>query len=198
MKIRTLASRRAPGKPPHAAPTLTVTDTARMADPAAVAARLPRGAALVFRHYEHPDRPALGHRLAAVCRRRGVTLLVAGDWRLAARLKADGLHLPEGMARHDVLSPALLWRRRTGGLLTMATHGPQALTIARRLQVDAALLSPVFPTASHPGAPTLGPWRTSLWARAAQVRVLALGGMTQHRLKRLRFIAGWAGTGLAG
>lgn len=197
MKTRTLASRRPTGKA-SSAPTLTVTDTHRMPDPAAFAARLPRGAAIVFRHYDAPDRASLGHRLAAVCRWRGVTLLVAGDWRLAARLNADGLHLPEGMARHGVLSPALLWRRRTGALLSVAAHNRSALTVAARLKVDAALLSPVFPTASHPGAATLGPWRASLWARKATVPVLALGGMSRHRMRRLSGVAGWAGTGLSG
>ncbi|EKV32184.1 Thiamin-phosphate pyrophosphorylase [Caenispirillum salinarum AK4] len=196
MKTRTLASRRA-GAKTRRVPTLTVTDTRRMPDPAAVAATLPRGAAIVFRHYEAPDRESLGVHLAAVCRRRGISFLVAGDWRLAARLGADGLHLPEGLARHGILSPALLWRRRTGGLLTIAAHDRSALAIAGRLKADAALLSPVFPTASHPGAATLGPWRASLWARTAPRPVMALGGMSPHRVRRLAGVAGWAGTGLA-
>ncbi|WP_404382379.1 thiamine phosphate synthase [Caenispirillum salinarum] len=196
MKTRTLASRSA-GAKTRRAPTLTVTDTRRMPDPAAAAAALPRGAAIVFRHYDAPNREALGVRLAAVCRRRGITLLVAGDWRLAARLGADGLHLPEGLARHGVLSPALAWRRRTGGLLAVAAHDRGALAVAARLKADVALLSPVFPTSSHPGAATLGPWRASLWTREAPVPVLALGGMNPHRMRRLAGVAGWAGTGLA-
>lgn len=196
MKTRTLASRRACAKT-RRHPTVTVTDPNRMPDPAAVAERLPRGAALILRHYEAPGRAALARRLAAVCRRRGITLLVAGDWRLAAAVKADGLHLPEGLARHGVLSPALMWRRRSGALLTMATHGRSALAVAARLDADAALLSPVFPTASHPGAPTLGPWRASLWAQDARVPVLALGGANPRRMRRLGGMSGWAGTGLA-
>lgn len=194
MKRRTLASRRAGLNFPRGGrPAIVVTDTRRMPDPAAVAERLPRGTVVSFRHYESPERAAIGRRLASVCRRRGLVLLVAADHHLAGRLNACGLHMPEGLARHGVLSPLLLWRRRRGALLTTAAHGPAALARAAVLGADAALLSPVFPTASHPGAKTLGPWRASLMARRARVPVVAMGGMTGRRLRRLGGVAGWAG-----
>lgn len=197
MGNNTLASRRAVNNlraaTRIAAPPVAVTDAARVPDPAAMAEALPRGTVVIFRHYESPDRTGLGRCMAAVCRRRGLVLLVAGDHRLAAALGADGLHLPEGLARHGVLSPALLWLRKRNGLLTAAAHGPAALARAARLGADAALLSPVFPTASHPGAATLGPWRFSLTARRARLPVIALGGMSARRMARLGHAAGWAG-----
>ncbi|WP_343868577.1 thiamine phosphate synthase, partial [Caenispirillum bisanense] len=61
------------------------------------------------------------------------------------------------------------------------------------LGADAALLSPVFPTRSHPGAATLGPWRFSLWAGAARLPVVALGGVTAATARRLGHAAGTAG-----
>lgn len=196
MKTRTLSSPRAIAKT-RGYPTITVTDTRRTPDPAAMAMRLPRGGAMILRHYDASNREILAQRISAICQQRGLTLLVAGDWRLAAAVKADGLHLPEGLARHGVLAPALLWRRRCGAFLTTAAHGRNALTVAARLRADAALLSPVFPTASHPGDRTLGPWRTSLWARKAAIPILALGGMNQRKMRRLAGVVGWAGTGLA-
>jgi thiamine-phosphate pyrophosphorylase len=67
-------------------------------------------------------------------------------------------------------------------LRTAPAHSPPDL----RRAVDAVLLSPVFPTRSHPGAPALGPVRFGLWLRAASVSVIALGGMDAPRLRRLR------------
>ncbi len=49
------------------------------------------------------------------------------------------------------------------------------------------LLSPVFPTRSHPDARTLGPTRFRLLARRANMPVIALGGMDQRGADRL----GW-------
>jgi thiamine-phosphate pyrophosphorylase len=154
-------------------------------------ARLPRACGLVWRPYDLPPAQALavGRRLRALTRRRGQVFLVAGDWRLAARLGADGLHLPEPMARRGPLAPALGWRRHHRGsahpLLSVACHGRRALARAAALDADMVTLSPVFPTASHPGASSLGPLRFAALARRAGRPVIALGGLTPHTLRRL-------------
>ena len=61
-----------------------------------------------------------------------------------------------------------------------------------RARADLVLLSPVFPTRSHPGAATLGPVRFGSMALGR--RVAALGGMDAQRFKRLRYLGayGWA------
>ena len=58
-------------------------------------------------------------------------------------------------------------------------------------RADAVLLSPVFATRSHPGAPSLGPLRFLLMAQKAALPVIALGGMTAQRAARLR-VHRWA------
>ena len=178
--IRRLDSSPRPGK---AVPRLLlVSDPIRLPDPAAAAAALPAGSGLLLRPYH---RIAGVEALARFCRHRRLILLVAADWRLAARLGAAGLHLPEGLARHGVLAPALGWVRRHGRLLTIAAHSPAALARAARLGADAALVSPVFPTASHPGAVTIGSLRLGLWRRFPGPPRLALGGLTVQTARRL-------------
>ncbi len=155
-----------------------MTDAARGGDPVAAASRLPparvRGcgpgwAAVVLRHDGVPGRERLAAQLARLCRSRGLCFLVARDGRLALRFRA-GLHLADGMR------PPLCWRRR-GGLLTVAAHGPRALRRAKALHADLALLSPLFPTLSHPGAPALGPVRFASLVGRAGLAVAALGGL---------------------
>ena len=164
---------------------LLVTDRARLPDPLPVMVGLAAGTGIVLRHYDDGDRPALAFAIAALARRRRLVLLVAGDWRLAARLGAQGLHLPEGLARRGVLSPALGWCRRRRRLLTVACHSPAALGRAARLGADAALLSPAFSTASHPGASPIGAVRFGLWARRSRLPVIALGGIGERSARRL-------------
>jgi len=141
----------------------------RLPDPRAAASRLPRGSAVVARGVA----PGILPDLARLCRARGLALLVAGDGRLALRLGA-GLHLPE-RASPGVL--AFLRARRPGALLSLAVHGRRGLARGRLLRADAALISPLFPTLSHPGAPALGPHGWAWLARHAGRPAVALGGV---------------------
>jgi thiamine-phosphate pyrophosphorylase len=54
--------------------------------------------------------------------------------------------------------------------------------------VDAVLVSPIFPTASHPGAPALGQRRLAGWTRIAGISIYALGGVNAETLRRLKGI----------
>lgn len=162
-----------------------MTDDRRSPDPVAIAAHLPRGTAIIFRHYADARRADRATELALLCRRHGLILLVSADRKLAWRLHA-GLHLPEGLARGRT------FRRVPGQLLTIAAHGRAGLVRAQCLHADAALVSPVFATRSHPGARALGVVRfAALVARAGQP-VIALGGVAAKQVRRL------AGTGAAG
>lgn len=176
-----------------------MTDPVRIRDLDAALRSLPRGAGVILRHYGAPDRTALARSLAAACRRLGLVFLVAGDWRLAARVNADGLHLPEHAGALGISSGGRLWRSRRGALLTVAAHSASGLVRARTIKASAALLSPVYPTPSHPDAPHLGVVRAALLMRRSSVPVLALGGMQKKHKAHVRALgfAGIAGIGLA-
>lgn len=169
-----------------------MTDDTRLPDPAATIRALPPGSMVILRDYGAPGRAALARRLAVLCKRRRLTFLVAGDWRLAARVGADGLHLPEAMAKRG-RGP---WSRRRW-IVTAAAHSQAALFRAARAGADAALLAPVFPTASHPGRPALGPVRFAAQVRRSPLPVYALGGIGPVTARRLKGAghAGFAGIG---
>ncbi len=158
-----------------------VTDGRRLPDPLAAARALPRGGAVLARDLEAP----VLRRLAALCRARGLRLVVSGDGRAALRLRA-GLHLPDRRPTVGLL-PFLLARRAGAGwsMLGVAAHGRRGIARARALGADSVLLSPAFPTASHPGAPALGPLRWSTLARAAGRATVALGGISAATATRL-------------
>lgn len=184
---------------PHLPELILMTDPGRQADPLAAAAALPPGAAVILRHYQDPRRRDLAHDLAALCRRTGVILIVAGDARLARAVGAGGLHLPEWQARQGPRH----WRawRRPGWLVTAAAHSPAALMNAHRAGATAALLSPVFSSPSHPAnkKPALGPLLFTRLARQSPLPVYALGGIGGRQARRLKNsgAAGIAGIGWA-
>jgi len=143
---------------------------------------LPRGSGLIFRHYHLPpcERAARFRRLQRLCRRAGHCAVLAGTEQAARRLGADGCYgAPERLARGP----------RTLRLVT--AHSLRELGAARRARADAVLLSPAFPTRSHPGGRALGPLRFLLLACRAPAPVIALGGMNAASARRLPGLA-WA------
>lgn len=169
-----------------------VTDSARVRDLHRAVAALPPGTGIIFRHYDAPGRERLAYVLAREARARGLVFVVAGDWRLAAAVGADGLHLPEYVAARGPSPGARLWRKNRRAFLTVAAHDAKAITRARDLSADAVLLSPIFPTRSHPDRAMLGLARARTLVRTASVPVLALGGVTPNMLPAL-IAAGFAG-----
>ena len=158
-------------------PLWLFTDARRLSDPRPAASRLPRGlAGIVLRHDGDPHRALLGRDLARICRLRRLTLVVAGDTRLAAALGA-GVHLRAGRW------PGAM--RPAGGLVTSSAHNQVELRRARQAGADLIFLSPVFATPSHPGASSLGVIRWMRLARSSNSPVAALGGVDSHTIRRL-------------
>lgn len=144
--------------------------------------RLPRGSGLIVRHYHlgPAERRARFASLARIARGRGQTIVLSAGARQARRLRADGAYgEPARLAR----GPAVL--------RLVTAHSLREIAMARRARADAILLSPVFPTRSHPGGKTLGPVRFRLLAARAMLPVIALGGMNRHRAHSLRW-KNWA------
>jgi thiamine-phosphate pyrophosphorylase len=145
-------------------------------------ARLPRGSGLIFRHYHLPvdARRTRFRILARHARRFGHGVVLAGSAAQARRWGADGAY---GSAAVLARGPAIL--------RLVTAHSLHELAQARRARGDAVLLSPVYPTRSHPGGAVLGAVRFRLLAARAGLPVIALGGMNRHRAQALK-PAGWA------
>ncbi len=136
--------------------------------------RLPRGSGFVFRHYHLPEAERRGrwNKLSRLARSRGISAVLSGSVAQARRWGADGSY----GAHH--------------GATLVTAHSLRELRRARR--AEAVLLSPVFPTRSHPGGKVLGPLRFRLLASRSPVPVIALGGMNARRARRLKWPR-WAG-----
>jgi thiamine-phosphate pyrophosphorylase len=156
------------------------TDPERTPDPEAIARTLPPGAAIVFRHFGAAEAEAQARRLLAIARGRGLLLLIGADSALAARIGADGVHLPER------LTAQAQRLRRPGWLVTAAAHSPAAVARARQAGVDAAVVSAIFPSRSPSAGAPIGPIRLALLARTTPLPLYALGGLNNKTARRLR------------
>ncbi|HWD26845.1 MAG TPA: thiamine phosphate synthase [Rhizomicrobium sp.] len=160
-------------------PLILMTDDERLRDPVAAAKALPQGSLVIVRSRDAARRADLAETLL----RLPLFVLIAGDPALVARLGADGLHLPETRA-HE----AAHWR---------ALHPRWIIGAARAANphLDFVLLSPVFPTRSHRGRPSLGAVRANTLAKASRVPAYALGGIDARNARLLHGFAGIAAIG---
>lgn len=148
----------------------------------------------VFRHYHLPpaERFARYRTLRRIARAKGHLVILAGSAATARNWGADGIyaappalgppcHSPHrsGLLRHGLLRH---------GLLRIATaHNLAEIAQAGRMRADAVMLSPVFPTRSHPGGRTLGALQFLMLAKHARAPVIALGGMNVRNARRLNW-----------
>ncbi len=138
--------------------------------------KLPHGSGFIYRHYHLSDGPRHTRfdELSALARTLGHQVILSADAAIAQAWGADGIYgPPQSMAN-------------AAGLMRLVTvHDAAEIAAANRIGADAALLSPVFPTRSHPGAPALGPAGFRELAKLAKMPVIALGGMTAETAREL-------------
>ncbi len=115
-------------------------------------------------------RLALARETVRRAHRYGARVLVNGDPALAHAAGADGVHLDSAAAARLTTRPDYDW-------IGVSCHDAAELAHAAAIEADFALLSPVLPTLTHPGAATLG-WDTfSALAAASPIPVYGLGGL---------------------
>lgn len=166
----------------HDLPVLWIfSDPERLSDPLLLPRFAPARTGLVHRPAKavRSDQVAL----AAIARRFAMMLVLSKDH---AGLPGTNLHYPERSLRggRAPRNAAL-----SGRLITAAAHNESALVAAARAGADAAFISPVFATRSHPGRPALGVARAArlaLLARRLGLLPFALGGIeTPSDVRRL-------------
>lgn len=136
---------------------------------------------------------SLAAEVLALARTYDAKLLLNGDPAMLDEMAADGIQLSANRLaamQSKAQEPHL-------GLWGASCHDLAELQAAEVAGVDFALLSPVYPTASHPGAPTLGLTRFAELARQTRMPVLALGGLSPARVPEL-MTAGAAGIAVLG
>lgn len=139
---------------------------------------LPPGSAFVYRHY-HLDPRSRRRRwdelLPLVAAGGHLAILSGSDDEAQAWGALGSYGPPEAVGEpHRLLRVA-------------AVHDADEIAHANAAGADAAMLSPVFPTRTHPDARTLGPERFHALAAFADMPVIALGGMDAARAREL----GW-------
>jgi len=156
---------------PALPPLLFFTDPVRTPRPWETAARLPAGAAVVFRHFGLADARETGLRLREVTAAGGVPLLGGLDAGLAGVFGAGGMALPENAPGPGERVSAA----HPDWIVTGAAHAGSALNLPH---LHARVLSPLFAAGGTSSAtPPLGLTTFEALAASASCPLYALGGI---------------------
>ena len=135
----------------------------------------------------------LAGEAVARCRAAGASLMVNGTEAEVRAIGADGLHMNAAQLAACSSRPLPASYR-----VAASCHSPEALRHAAACGADFAVLSPVQPTASHPGAAPLG-WETfARWVADATIPVYALGGLQPRDTAIARAHGGQGVAGISG
>ena len=173
-------------KPPLRVPTCWLMTDARLGTAmVAIIAHMPPRSAVVVRAHaldQHGADAAI-RSIRRVSRAKRHLLLFAGPGEPTRR----GYDASHG-------GPLSRTRKRQCRLLSMAVHNAQEARRARRLGADYAIISPIWPTRSHLGAPAIGNRSLAMLAAMAGGAAIALGGMDAKRFRSARRFGatGWA------
>ncbi|MBL8514545.1 MAG: Nudix family hydrolase, partial [Betaproteobacteria bacterium] len=117
------------------------------------------------------EREPFALRVLDIAHARGCKVLINADISLAQRIGADGVHLTAAQI-------ASLDGRPDLPLVGASAHDRKEIEAAATLGCDFAVLGPVKPTRSHPGARCIGWPDFSAMALDAPIPVYAIGGLT--------------------
>ena len=135
------------------------------------------------------NRKKLALEVFRFCRAKGLKFFLAGDIKLAKSMNVDGIHLPEYMFySKGVLNwkTVKMLKNKLNWVITVAAHNKKTLVNSFRCGIDAAILSPIFPTKSHFDEKLLGITKLIKWTNESRIPNYALGGINLNTVQYLK------------
>jgi 8-oxo-dGTP diphosphatase len=128
------------------------------------------------KNYSREALRELALKMLPLMRQHDARLIINADIELSREIGADGVQLTGAQLNELHERPAVDW-------CAASCHNAEELRRAEALGCDFALLSPVLPTQSHPGAPHLGWENFTRAAAGSSIPVYALGGLTHDDMQ---------------
>lgn len=172
-------------------PLIFMTDPERVSDVIKASEKMPRGTAIIYRHFGSAHRFVDAEALRHVTFQREQQLLIGDDPELAIEVGADGVHF----RRDAKLDAPMLWRQRCPDwIISMA--GIKSGDYQGDLSIlDGLLVSSVFASQSPSAGKPIGLEQFTQTVNNLPVPVFALGGVNKDTAPKL---LGSGAAGIAG
>ena len=166
-------------KQPH---TWFLTDNKKTKHPLKIIKKLPKNSGVIIRSYS--NRKINNKEINKWKSRRLLTILKAGKY--SRMLYTDGIHYPQWIQSSIV---------KKNDIKSISVHGGKDIRKSINIRANLVFISPVFETTSHKNEKSLGIIRLGLLVKLFKIPVIALGGINNDNISRLKSlpISGCAG-----
>ncbi len=166
-------------KQPH---TWFLTDNKKTKHPLKIIKKLPKNSGVIIRSYS--NRKINNKEINKWKSRRLLTILKAGKY--SKMLYTDGIHYPQWIQSSIV---------KKNDIKSISVHGGKDIRKSINIRANLVFISPVFETTSHKNEKSLGIIRLGLLVKLFKIPVIALGGINNDNISRLKSlpISGCAG-----
>jgi len=146
---------------------------------------------VVYRNYNDPKRETELIKIAKACKKKRYQLFVSNDIKLALKVRADGIYIPSFNKTKKFLN-----LENKNLTILGSAHSQKEIREKISQQCLAIFLSPIFYV--EKSLNFLNVYKFNYLSRSSKANILALGGITEHNVRKLRLlhIKGFGGISL--
>ena len=146
---------------------------------------------VVYRNYNNPKRETELIKIAKACKKKRYQLFVSNDIKLALKVRADGIYIPSFNKTKKFLN-----LEKKNLTIVGSAHNQKEIWEKISQKCQAIFLSPIFYV--EKSINFLNVYKFNSLSRSNNVTILALGGITEHNVRKLRLlhIKGFGGIGI--
>jgi len=147
---------------------------------------LPKNSAVIVREYDLSENQRLdfAKKIINIAQKKSLKVFVGKDWRLAIKIKADGVHFSD---HNDVRR--CLWKSNRilskKLLISYSCHSATSIKKAEKYGCDLIFYSPIFTTKTHPQQKPIGSFGLRNFLSKTSIPIYALGGIDNKNIHRL-------------
>ena len=136
---------------------------------------------VVYRNYNDPKRETELIKIAKACKKKRYQLFVSNDIKLALKVRADGIYIPSFNKTKKFLN-----LEKKNLTILGSAHNQKEIQEKISQKCQAIFLSPIFYV--EKSINFLNVYKFNSLSRSNKVNILALGGITEHNVRKLRLL----------
>ena len=136
---------------------------------------------VVYRNYNNPKRETELIKIAKACKKKRYQLFVSNDIKLALKVRADGIYIPSFNKTKKFLN-----LENKNLTILGSAHSQKEIREKVSQQCRAIFLSPIFYV--EKSSNFLNVYKFNYLSRSNKANILALGGITEHNIHKLRLL----------
>ena len=140
-----------------------------------------RNIGVIYRNYDDPKKETELIKIAKACKKKRYQLFVSNNIKLAVKVRADGIYIPS----FNKTKMFLNLEKKNFTILGSA-HNQKEIWEKISQKCRAIFLSPIFYI--DKSLNFLNVYKFNYLSRSNKVHILALGGITEHNVRKLKLL----------